>query len=800
MIRNYFKIAFRNLLKNKLFSVINILGMSISIACVLTIALFVNDELKYDQHITDSDLKFRIYNTRIPDNDAAANVAVVPYPFATYLQKDYPEIETIIRMMDTFGENLFEVGETRTQERLGYYTEPGIVDLLSLKFISGDPVSALEKPNAVVLTKKLADKYFQNRPVIGETIKISKVDYTVTGVIEDVPEHAHLPINYLLSFSTRTKDFTEKQTENWLFQQYYTYLKFHPGTDVSSFDSKLLAFVEKYAYPKIKPEGMIYIPHLQNIRDIYLESSDFQWDIAKHGNAQMVNILVVTAVLILIIACLNFINLSTARSIRRMKEVGVRKVVGAYKTQLIMQFVIESVVLTILGLAVAVAITELVLPGLNTFTEKMIRDPFTPATTALLVLGCVLLGILAGSYPAFQLSRFRPAMIFANKEGRSGGVEFLRKSLVVLQFTFSFFLIISAFIVVSQNDLLRNKDMGFDKEQLVVVTLSRTQMQKSAAMKEQYANHPNVLDATLSFGLPGDIFPGDGVIDPQSGKAWTSDMFIVDEDYIKTMDMKMAAGRPFSKDYPSDPYSAFILNETAAKAFGFNSPEEALGKKLNWNIWGRDTLKRGEVIGVVKDFHMRSLREKVAPAVMHIHSPYFWTLTMRVKPDGMQETLAHFKSTWEKAEDEWPFNYKFLDENFDNMYKNEEKLSILLSWFTGFAIFIACLGLFGLVEYSVNQRAKEISIRKVFGAGIPALLILLTRRYLLLILIAFAIVIPLSYYTSQEWLKNFAYRIDISPLIFLKAALLILSITFITVIFQSLKAATTNPAHILKNE
>ena len=800
MLRNYLKIAIRNLLKNKLFSFINIFGMSISLASVLVISMFVNDELKYDKHIADNDRKFRIYNDRRSDNGDQGNIAVVPYPFATYLQKDYPEIESTLRIMDTFGENLFEAGDKKLQEGNGIYAEPSVIDIFSLDFLQGDPETALEKPNSVVLTKKLSDKYFNGKDPVGETIKISKTDYTITGVIAALPEHTHLRINYIISSATRTQTFTEKQTENWTFQQYYTYLKLRPGTDAVAFDAKLKSFVEKYAYPKIKPDGFVYTPHLQRLGDIHLHSSDFEWDIAQRGNAQTVYILMVTAILILIIACLNFINLSTARSMRRMKEVGVRKVVGAYRIQLVFQFVTESVVITLLGLAIAVTLTGLVLPELNSFAEKNIPDPFTLPFTASLILGCVVLGFLAGSYPAIQLSRFRPAMIFANKEGRSGGVELFRKSLVVLQFTFSFFLIISAFIVISQNDLLRNKDMGFNKEQLVVVTLSRSQMEKSETMKHEYAGHPNVLSATLSFGLPGDIFPGDGIIDGASGKNWTTNMFIVDQDYIKTMDMKMVAGREFSKDHPSDPANGFILNETAVKAFGYNTPEEALGKKIHWNIWGRDTLKKGEVVGVVRDFHMRSLREKISPAVLHIHPSYFWTLTMRVKPEGLQNTIAHFKSTWEKSESEWPFEYKFLDKNFDDMYRNEEKLSAMLSGFTGFAILVACLGLFGLVEYSVNQRAKEISIRKVFGAGIPALLLLLTKRYLLLIAIAFAIVIPLSYYTSSEWLQNFAYRIDISPVIFVKAAALILLITFATVIFQSLRAAMSNPAKVLKNE
>lgn len=799
MVLNYFKIALRNLLKNKLFSLINILGMSISLASVFVIALFVYDELSYDQHISEVDRKFRVYDISTLDDGQVNTLAITPYPFATYLQKDYPEIESTLRIMDS-NENLFEVGDKKIKELSGIFAEPTVLEMLSLDLLSGNPTTALEKPTSVILKKTLAEKYFGAEDPIGKTIKIAKEDYTVTGVFADPPQHFHLKINYIFSFTTLTRNFAPQRYENWQFQQFVTYIKLKPGANAEELEAKLPDFAARYAHPKTKPEGLSYIPHLQAIRDIHLHSSDFQWDSAQRGNAQSVYILAFAGALILIIACLNFINLSTARSMKRMKEVGVRKVVGALRTQLIMQFIIESIVITFIGLAFAIAITELTLPLLNSFTEKNINDPFNILTVSFLVIGGILLGFLAGSFPALHLSKFRPAIIFANKEGRSGGIEFFRKSLVVLQFVFSLFLIISAMIVASQNELLRNKDLGFNKEQLVVLKLSRSQMRKSETMKHEYLNHSNIISGTLSFGLPGDVFAQDGIKDVATGKNWATNLFIIDHDYIKTMGIEVVAGRGFSKDFPSDLSEGFILNETAVQSFGYNTPEEAIGKKINWSLWGYDSLKKGEVVGVVKDFNVRSLREKVSPVVMQIFPDYFWTLTMRIKPEGIQETLAHLKSTWESAEKEWPFEYSFIDKSFDDMYKTEAKLSTLLTWFTGLAIVVACLGLFGLVEYSVNQRAKEISIRKVFGAGIISLLVLLTRRYFILIAISFFIVIPLSYYASAEWLENFAYRITISPVIFVKAGALIIIITLLTVIFQSLKAAWANPASVLKNE
>ncbi len=800
MLFNYLKIAARNLSKNKLFSFINILGMSISLTSVFIITLFVLDEFSFDKHVANYERKFRIYDYRISDNGETGNLAVVPYPMATFIQKDLPEIESIARIMSTFGDNLFEASGKQLQQADGIYAEEQLPEILSINFIAGDPLTALSKKNQVVLNKTTAEKYFGTTDVIGKPIKVSKNEFTITGVIADLPETSHLKISYMISMPTLTQNWNDFRFVNWINQQYSIYVTLKEGTDPIAFESKLQKLVEENAWPKTKPQGFHYIPQLQSLADIHLKSADFGWDIAQRGNAQTVQILSVTAALILVIACLNFVNLSTARSIKRMKEVGVRKVIGAQRLQLISQFVFESVILTLLSLGVAVALTELVLPALNAFAEKNISDPFNLTNTPLLIVGAIVIGLLAGFYPAFHLSRFRPAHILANKGGKTANVDLFRKALVVVQFAFSFFLIISAMIVIAQNDFLRNKDLGFNKEELVVIPLTRGQLHNREAIKNEYMNNGNIVSGTLSYGLPGDIVAGDGVIDAATDKPWGSSMIIADADYIPTMDMKIIAGRAFEKDSKTDEREGFILNEEAAKAFGYGSPENAIGKKINWQRWGADSLKKGEVIGVVKDFHIRNFREKIGPLVIQICPDYFYTLTLRIKPDHIAETIAHLKTTWEKNEHEWPFEYRFLDESFNKMHKNEEKLSSLLGWFTGFAILIACLGLFGLVEYSVNQRAKEISIRKVFGAGIPSLLMLLTRSYFALIAIAFAIVIPISAWAANSWLSEFAYKIDIDPMIFVQAGLLVVLITTLTVIFQSLRAASSNPASVLKNE
>jgi putative ABC transport system permease protein len=799
MILNYSKIAFRNLLKNKLFSFINIIGMSVSLSIVCIIGLFVHDETVFDDHIT-SKTKYRLYNVRTVNDGVTDKLPIVPYPFAAYLQKDFPEIKNALRVMDTYGEVLFELEDKRINESGGVYAEAGFFNMFEIPVTQGNPSIALDKTNSIALSESLARKYFGAEPALGKTLKVSKQDYVVTAVYRDFPDRSHIRPPFVLSLQTLAKNWNTRRTENWVWQQFFTYVEFNAPVNEADFELKLKSFVEKYAYPKIEPEGFTYVPHLQSVHDIHLHSSDFEWEIADRGNIQTIYILGFTAGLILVIACLNFINLSTARSMKRMKEVGVRKVVGAARNQLVFQFITESVVLTFISLVLAIALVETILPFLNSFTGKHIADPFSLVSVVTIFFLTTILGILAGSYPAFYLSGIRPAIIFHQRNAAGGAAELFRKGLVVLQFSFSFFLIIGAMIVIGQHDLLMNRDIGFQKDQLMVLPMQRAHLARREATKQQFLSVPGVTMGTYSFGLPGDLIAGDAVIDPVTGKTLPTNLFCVDNDYIPTFGMDVIAGRNFS-DSPSDSSSAFVINETAVKNFGLGSASDAIGKEIHWNRWGDPpVLMKGKVIGVVRDFNFRTLKEKIAPAVMVIHPGAYGYLTLRVEPRNLPATLSELKQVYESISTEWPFDYSFIDAKFAEMYKNESKLSTLLSWFASFAIFIACLGLFGLVEYSVYQRSKEISIRKVFGASIPGLLLLLTRRYFLLILIAFAIIVPISYYTAQEWLSTFAYRIAVTPLIFIKAAALMLVITVLTVSYQSVKAALTNPAEILKNE
>lgn len=796
MLLSYLNIALRNLAKYKIFSFINIIGMAISLASCVLITLFVSDELQYDNYHPDGDRTYRVYNIT-NHSGVEAKLPVVPYPFASFMKKDFPEVESTLRIIDTYSGQLFEANDKRLMEPSGCYAEPNIFDMLTIKIVLGDN-HALVNPNTLALSSTLARKYFGDKNPIGETVKIDHDPYSVTAVYEDLSTHSHLKLNYIISLAST--NWSRTHENNWQRQQIFTYLKLIPKTDAHGLESKFKSFVEKYTGSMFKEKGFTYVPHLQKIKDIHLHSSDFQYEMAQRGSAQSVYILSVTAVMILVIACLNFVNLSTARSVKRMKEVGIRKVVGAHRRQLIFQFTTESILITFLGMVLAVTLAEIVLPSLNNIIGKSLEIPYKLSYVITIFIFCIILGIIAGSYPALHLSRHKPAMVLTRRNDSKDGSTFFRQSLVVLQFMFSFFLITGSWVVLSQNDLLQHKDLGFNKEQVVVIPLTQDQLRNQEVTKRAYTNHSNVVSATIGYGLPGDIFAGDEIINPADGKTYSTNLFNVDYDYIGTLGMKIIAGRNFSTEFKTDSSEAFILNETALKTFGFGTPEEALGKKISWNQWHNQAVKKGRIVGVVQDFNFKSLREKMTPLVLQVYSHYAWKMAVRIKPDQMSETIAHLKKIYESLEKNWIFSYSFLDENFDAMYKSEERLGKLFTIFSYLAILVACLGLFGLVEFSVAQRTKEICIRKVFGANVTSLLMLLTKRYFALLVVACLVVTPISWFASQQWLSGFAYHITIEAFLFFKAAAIIFVITLLTVSFQSITAALSNPAKVLKNE
>lgn len=802
MLRNYFIIGFRNLLKNKLFSVINISGMAISIACFLIIGLFVVDEISYDKHISDRELKFRVYNEMFGDDGSVRFAAMVPPAVAPTLKSDYPEVDYHFRFLSIYSKLLFQTDRTKTTEESGGYGERTMFDMFDVKMIEGDRETVLNKPHSIAIAASLAKKYFGDEPALNKTIRVGTEDATVDGVFEDLPAHSHFRINYIMPLDDLATVLGDRM-QSWQWSQFITYIKLKPGADAASLEDKLKPFAERHAWPVTKSNGGYYIPHLMALDQVHLHASNQLFDIADRGNAQSVYILSAAAVFILIIAILNFINLSTARAMNRMKEVGVRKSIGAQRSQLIRQFMSESVTLSVISLLIGIIIVQLILPSLNSFTEKSIPATILlePATIVAIISFAIVVGVAAGAYPALYISSFKPSSILSGRQFSKSRKNLLRKGLVVVQFVLSFFMIIAAIVVSDQLSFMQTKDMGFEMDNVVVVPLRGEAAKNQQAVKNEFSKHSNVVSATLGYGLPGQAFAGDGFRDAETGKDWHVSMLTVDHDYVKTLGLSIIAGRDFSKDRPGDEQDAFIVSEACARMIGHNDPKDAIGHKIAWRRWDDDTKeKEGTIIGVVKDVHLNSLHQSVTPVMLQVLPFAYNTLTLRISGNDIPSTIAHFQSSWKQFESNWPFEYKFLDSNFDKLYKSETRLSKLFVFFTGFAIFVACLGLFGLVVYSTTQRFREIGIRKVLGANEPQLVVHLGRSYILLIAIAFVVAIPLSYFSAQTWLQTFPYRTDITPWLFVKAAVAIFSIAIITVGIQSMKIASGNPVNALKEQ
>ena len=806
MIRNYFKTALRNLFRYKGFTLINILGLSIAITGCLVIGLFVRDERQYDTFIKGGENIYRFYTRRI-DVSPVTSTANTPPMFATHIQQ-YPEVEHATRIMMTDNRRLIEANGKKAYEDKGLVVDSVFFNVFPLHLIKGDPATAMQGPSSVVLTEETAKKYFGTIDPMGKTIRINTADFIVTGILAKVPEHFHLELNYLMPSAATRID--AERMRSWQWQQFFTYVKVKPGTSIQLLQTKFQDAVKKDVEPITRKTGFAYVPFLQPLRDIHLRSSEFVYDNAKRGNATYVKGLTIIAIFVLLIACFNFINLATARSLRRAKEIGVRKVAGALRGQLVLQFTGETILLAFISIIVAAITTALVLPYLNNFTGKSIsfNPVHQPVLTAILFFAALLIGILAGVYPALVLSGFHPIRVLKGlKPGgdSKGSAVTLRHGLVVVQFALSALLIVCTVIVYRQMNFLREKDLGFNKDQVIYFNAMGKIGEEPAAFKTELLQSPDIVSATIGYGLPGDLFAGDAIklVTKDGEKEETTNLFVADYDYIKTLGMKIIAGREFLRDHPTDAENAFIINETAVKEFGLETAEKAIGKKLAWDKWIPDSLnpvKRGEVIGVIKDFHSKSLHEKISKTVLIIYPPIVGKVAVKVKAANISKAVQDIRTVWNKFSPDFPLDYNFLDENFEKMYKSEEKLSRLLWIFTAMAIFIGCMGLFGLAAFSAEQRVKEIGIRKVLGASVSNIVTLLSGNFVKLIILSLLIAGPVAWWVMNKWLEDFAYRISIGWLVFVIAGASAIIIAMITVSFHAIRAAVANPVESLRTE
>ena len=804
MIKNYFKTAWRNLLKNKAFSIINLLGLSTGIAVCFIIMLFVQDELSYDGFNTKANQIVRVL-FKASINGGKINEASVMPPTAAAIKNDYPEVTAVTRLRNIGSSKILYNGKKFNKESFAF-VDPNFFQVFTLPFLKGDAASALLEPNTIVITQMLANKYFGDEEPIGKTIQFSNGNtlYKVTGVIDAIPSNAHFHFDMFGSMA----GYSEAKSDSWMTSNFFTYLVLQDGYNYKNLEAKLPTMVEKYMGPQIAKSMSMSLSQfrtkgnslgfaLQPLKDIHLKG-DSSAELEPGGDIKYVYIFGVIAIFMLLIACINFINLSTASASKRAKEVGVRKVMGSGQFELIKQFLAESFLLSFIALMFSYVMIQLALPVFNDLSGKNLHIGFSiQPLLQLLALG-LLVGLLAGIYPAFFLSSFNPIATLKGKLSASTKSLGLRSGLVVFQFFISISLIVGTIIVYQQMNYIQNKKLGYNKEQLLVLPNSWALGKNETVFKENLLKDSRVVNVTISAYKPaGPSNNNNSLVYPEGkeNQIMKTVRYDVDEQYIPTLGITMAAGRNFSTDFSTDS-SAVIINEAAAKAFALKG--DGVGEKIVWMKDNDANRATYTVIGVVKDFHFRSLHEPITPLLMTLNPQ--WGLMVKVKTADIAGLLVSMKQQWTNYNTDEPFEYAFMDELYNKTYVAEQKSGRILSIFAVLTILVACLGLFGLATYTAEQRTKEIGIRKVLGATVTQVSNMLSKEFLKLVLIACIIAFPVAWWAMHTWLQSFAYRISISWWVFVLAAFAAIVLTLLTVSYQAIKAALMNPMKSLKAE
>ncbi|MFD0793927.1 ABC transporter permease [Mucilaginibacter litoreus] len=794
MLKNHFKIALRNLWKHKVFSFINITGLSIGITACFFISMYVAFELSYDKFNTKADRIYRLV-TDIKTPSETINTDATSWAFAPNLKADFPEIESFVRVQRQ--DFLIRKDNIKFQEDNCMLADSSLFKVFDFKLIKGDPKTALKAPTSVIFSETAVKKYFGDSDPIGKTVLISgdAVPAQVTGVMKDMPANSQIKADVLLSMTSLTQKFRPDIDTQWGNYGANTYLLLKPGVNAKSLQTKFPAFVEKHNGVDARRNKMFATLLLEPLKDVYLHSTRGGQETGSMSNVYIFSIV---AVFILLIACINFINLTTARSVERAKEVGIRKVVGAAKGELAGQFIGESVVLCIIAFLITLALSALLLPTFNQLSGKVISPGIFSNSSYILILFvvAVIIGVLAGIYPAAVLTSFKPVMVLKGRFSAGTKGNLLRKSLVIVQFTVSIVLIIGTIIVYNQMNFMQNRDLGFSKDQMLVFSTDNDSGKQ--AFKQAVDGIPGVKATTFSSSVPGGGYNGAySEIENNKGDLQVANLalYFVDFDYIKQFGIKMVAGRPFSRDFIStDTSQAMIINEEAAKLFGYTSPQQAVGRRFKQ--WGRE----GKIVGVMKNFHYKSLQEKIEPLTMRVELNALSLISIKVNTANLKGTLADIEGKWKQYIPNKPFSYFFLDEFFDRQYRSEQRFGKLFFNFAILAIAISCLGLLGLASYSTYQRTREIGIRKVLGASTPGIVNMLSTDFMKLVLISFFIATPLAWYFMHKWLQDFAYRIDIQWWVFLVAGVLAMIIALTTISFQAIRAALANPVKSLRSE
>jgi putative ABC transport system permease protein len=808
MLKNYFRVAFRNLQRNKGFSAINIVGLAIGLATCLLIMAYVLDELSYDRGNKDAARIYRVDgDIKIGGNQFVS--ASSPGPMGPILKQDWPEVEREVRFRDYGGFRVRKGSQDIVEEKV-IYADSTLFSVFTLPMIAGDPATALKEPRTVVVTATIARKYFNSTDIVGRTLVMNdNTNYKITGVIKDVPANTHFNFDFFVSLSESDES---RDPNQWVNDNFNTYLLLKKGVDAKKLEARFNDIVDKYIGPlqgaivhssmkEFVKSGNYIRYSLMPLTDIHLHS-DKVAELGPNGSIEYVYIFGAIAAFILLIACVNFMNLSTARSSNRATEVGIRKVLGSLRSQLIFQFITESVVVSCIAMVLALGIAWLLLPYFNQLAGKNIhpdllsRPWMIPALAAMVIL----VGLLAGSYPAFFLSAFRPVLVLKGSIAAGFRTGWLRNSLVVFQFGISILLIVGTMVIYNQLSFIRNKKIGFNREQVLVVQNCYALGDQAKAFKDNVLGLAGVQGATMTSFVPtanqynGETYFLNSSMDQASDinvQSWP-----VDDQYIPVLGMEMAKGRNFSKEFLTDS-QAVVINEAAARLMGlpdpvnhilYEMPHPATAKPNTWKI-----------IGVVKDFNFNSLREQVTPVVLFPRADQ-GSMAFRIHSHDVSGLVAEVEARWKKMAPMQPFSYSFMDNDFNALYKAENRMGAISICFSVLAIFIACLGLFGLAAYAAEQRTREIGVRKVLGATVTNIVTLLSKDFLGLVAISAVIAFPLSWWFMHRWLQGFAYRISIGWPVFGLAALLVTVIALVTVSLQAIKAAIANPAKSLKSE
>lgn len=807
MLLNYLKTALRSILRSRLTAAINISGLAIAMTCCLLIYMYVSDELTYDRYHENADRIYRVTRNFL-SHDGTVNLHLghLAPPFAPLLKNDFPDILESARTLQT--DLLFTIeenGERKIsfQESNAFVAEPAVFRIFSIPVLTGNPETALERPFCIMLSDRAARQYFGTTDIIGKRMLVDNaLDLEVTGVFESFPDQSHWHPEFLISFSTMNDDniYGRVQLEtNWGNNSFATYILVNDAFDPKKTEAAFPAFIDRHMGPAEGPGA----PNpstwtnlfLQPLTDIHLYSH-LDSEIEANGNINNVYMMSAIGFFIILIACFNFINLSTARATKRAKEVGMRKVAGAFKHQLVAQFLSESMLTAFVSFIIALGMTLMALTWLNEFTGKTLQlNHFTHApTVAIVVVATLLVGAVAGMYPALVISAFKPALILKGPVSSRGRGD-IRKVLVVAQFAVSIVLLIATVVTIRQLDFMNTRDLGYSKDQ--VVTLGNGLGDRYEAFRNELLGNAAIRNVSRSSRVPtGRLLDSQGAQVQKGDTLASTDVTIknvrVDHDFFSTYDIPLVSGRNFSREIRSDDSLAFILNQTAVSMIGW-SDEEAVGKVMQYGG------TKGQVIGVVQDFHFESLHEPIVPLVFH-QSPGYGNLSVAIGSADMQQGLQHLEKVWKEFVPLSPFAFQFLSETYRQLYSSEQKQSRLFIIFSGLAIFIASLGLFGLATFNTLQRIKEIGIRKVLGASVGSILRLLTREIVVLILLANLIAWPIAWYLMDEWLGSFAYRITMGLSGYALAGLAALLLALVTVSTQAIRAAMVNPAQTLRNE